>query len=133
MSRPKLDLSDMSPLERRLSLEETYSLADRARRKSSDKFIREDLRRKLSHDKVLDSALKDIAARSPPPSPTQSICSPYSIPKSKPTSITWATQVIVSHVEVGDYDDCGFAYGDDGEEDISSLALTRTNSRYPQQ
>lgn len=119
-------LSDMPPLSRRLSLEETYSLAVRARRKSSDKLVREDLRLKLGHTNVLDSALKDIAARSPPPSPTQSTCTPYSKPKA--TSIKWATEVVVSHVE---YDDCGFRYEDDGEEDLAGLALVRTKSQKP--
>lgn len=121
----------MPPIERRLSLEETFSLVDRARRKSLDKNVHEDLRLRLSHSNVLNSALKEIAARSPPPSPTQSSCTPYSLAKPKSASITWATQIIVSHVEEGDYDDLGFSYDDDGEEDINDLALTRTASRYP--
>ena len=133
MSKSKIDLSDMPPLERRLSLEETFSLVDRARRKSSDKTVHDDLRLRISHSNVLNSALKEIAARSPPPSPIQSTCSPYSIPNSKPASITWATQIIVSHVEEGDYDDYGFSYDNDGQEDISDLALTRTTSIYPKQ
>ena len=129
ISRPNICLADMPSLERQLSLEETYTLADKARRKSSDKFVREDLRLKLGHTNVLDFALKDIAARTPPPSPTQSTCSMYATPKSKPATITWATEVVVSHVEEVDYDDYGFSYNDDGEEDLGGLALTRTSSK----
>lgn len=115
----------MPSLCRRLSLEENFSVADRARRKSSDRYIREDLRLKLGHTNVLDAALKGIAALSPPPSPTQSTCTPHR----KPASITWADQIIVSHVEDGDSDDHGFSYDDDGEEDIGSLTLSRTPSK----
>ena len=117
----------MPQLHRNHSLERSHDLVARARRKSTDKVVQEDLRLRLAHTNVLDSALKDIAARSPPPSPTQSVCTPHR----KTPSIKWATQVIVSHVEEGDYDDYGFRYDDDGEEDINSLALTRTVTRKP--
>jgi hypothetical protein len=118
-----------------MSLEETFNIADRARRKSSDKFISEDLRLKLGHTNVLESALKDIAVRSPPPSPTQTACSPYSLSKSKkstpkPRAIKWATQT-VSYQYESRYDDAGFKYEDDGEEDFESLSLVRTQSRKP--
>ena len=121
--------SDMPPLSRRLSLEETYNLADRARRKSSDRTVREDLRLKLGHTNVLDSLLKDIARRSPPPSPTQGVCKPVAVPQSKRQSITWATEEVSKVYGVDDY---GFAYEDDGEEDMESLSLTRTKSRKPE-
>lgn len=118
-------------LERSLSLEETYNLADRARRKSSDKLVREDLRLKLGHTNVLDSLLKDIAKRSPPPSPTQGVVRPHSVAMKRSTSntITWATQEIT---KVHGVDDYGFEYEDDGEEDMESLSLCRTKSRKPE-
>lgn len=121
---------DMPPLTRRLSLEETFNLADRARRKSSDKNVREDLRLKLGHTNVLDSLLKDIARRSPPPSPTQGVVKPVAMPQLKrQTTITWATEEITKVYGVDDY---GFTYGDDGEEDFEGLSLTRTKSRKPE-
>ncbi|RMD41301.1 hypothetical protein DV735_g3833, partial [Chaetothyriales sp. CBS 134920] len=52
-----------------LSLEETQQLAGLARRKSNDRLVREDLRLRLAHNNILDSLLRDIAKRSPPPSP----------------------------------------------------------------
>lgn len=123
-----MPFSDMPPLSRRLSLEETYNLADRARRKSSDKIVREDLRLKLGHTNVLDSLLKDIARRSPPPSPTQGVCKPVAVSTTKRSTITWATEEVSKVYGVDDY---GFAY-DDGEEDMESLSLTRTKSRKPE-
>lgn len=120
----------MPPLTRRLSLEETYNLADRARRKSTDKTVREDLRLKLAHTNVLDSLLKDIARRSPPPSPTQGVAKPIALASTKrPSSITWATEEVSKVYGVDDY---GFAYEDDGEEDFEGLSLTRTKSRKPE-
>ena len=120
---------DMPPLTRRLSLEETHELAGLARRKSNDKMVREDLRLKLGHTNVLGQILKDIAQRSPPPSPTRACVKM----DRKPTTIQWSSQVAqrrkvepVKHVGV---DDLGFEYGDDGEEDLDSLSLCRTNSR----
>lgn len=122
--------SEMPPLTRRLSLEETFNLADRARRKSTDKNVREDLRLKLGHTNVLDSLLKDIARRSPPPSPTQGVCKPVAVSHHKrPTTITWATEEITKVYGVDDY---GFSFGDDGEEDFESLSLTKTKSRKPE-
>ena len=118
----KTDSEMMAPLTGGLSLEETQQLAGLARRKSNDKMVREDLRLKLGHTNVLDSLLKDIAKRSPPPSPTQA-CVKLD---RKPTTIQWATQV-VSKVE--QVDDFGFTYDDDGEEDLESLNLCRTSSR----
>lgn len=133
-SKPKL--ADLPPLTKCLSLEETFNLADRARRKSTDKTISEDLRLKLGHTNVLESALKDIAVRSPPPSPTQAACSPYSYsakPKKserRQPSIKWATQTISYQYE-STYDDAGFRYEDDGLEDFQGLSLVRTQSRKP--
>jgi hypothetical protein len=119
----------LPPLTRSLSLEETYSLADRARRKSSDKFVREDLRLKLGHTNVLDSLLKDIARRSPPPSPTQSVSKPISLARPPPSrTITWATEEVT---KVHGIDDYGFSYDDDGEEDFVGLSLSRTKSHKP--
>jgi hypothetical protein len=120
---------EMPPLTRRLSLEETYNLADRARRKSTDKNLREDLRLKLGHTNVLDSLLKDIARRSPPPSPTQGVAKPFAAPQLKRQTITWATEEVSKVYGVDDY---GFAYEDDGEDDLESLSLTRTPSRKPE-
>jgi len=118
----------MPQLTRRLSLEETFNLADRARRKSADKNV--DLRLKLGHTNVLDSLLKDIARRSPPPSPTQGVVKPVGVPHHKRGStITWATQEVTKVYGVDDY---GFAYEDDGEEDLEGLTLTRTKSRKPE-
>ncbi|KPI34958.1 uncharacterized protein AB675_3828 [Cyphellophora attinorum] len=138
-SRPQISplqidntMTDLCTITKSLSLEETYTLADRARRKSSDKLVREDLRLKLGHTNVLDSLLKDIARRSPPPSPTQSCSRPVSSPmkrQSSGNSITWATQTVT---KVHGVDDYGFAYEDDGEEDMESLSLCRTKSRKPE-
>lgn len=121
-------LPEMPPLSRRLSLEETYNLADRARRKSTERNVREDLRLKLGHTNVLDSLLKDIARRSPPASPTQGVCKPVATAHLKPQTITWATEEVSKVYGVDDY---GFGYEDDGEEDFDSLSLTRTKSRKP--
>ena len=130
MSKTTLDtitmpqsICDFATLERRLSLEETFNLADRARRKSTDKNIREDLRLKIGHENVLGSLLKDIAARSPPPSPTQQVVRM----DRKPAAITWATEV----TSVTEIDDYGFSYADDGAEDLDGLALCLTASKKP--
>jgi hypothetical protein len=83
---------------------------------------------KLGHSGVLDSLLKDIARRSPPPSPTPTAARPL-VNKRSPQTITWATQEVTKmHGE----DDYGFAYEDDAEEDMDSLSLCRTVSRKPQ-
>jgi hypothetical protein len=112
--------AEMPPLTRRLSLEETHQLAGLARRKSNDRMVREDLRLKLAHTNVLDNLLKDIAKRSPPPSPTQTC-----VKMDRKPTIQWAPQ-IVSKVET--VDELGFAY-DDGAEDLEELSLTRTVTR----
>ncbi|ETI25046.1 hypothetical protein G647_04416 [Cladophialophora carrionii CBS 160.54] len=46
---------------RRLSREETFHLAETARRKTSDKTVREDLRLSLSHGHLLEQLLQEIA------------------------------------------------------------------------
>ena len=117
-----IDTAEMPELTRRLSLEETHDLVTLARRKSNDRMVREDLRLKLGHTNVLDHLLKDIAKRSPPPSPTQACVKPAA----KPTTIQWATQVVSKVEQVDDY---GFSYDDDGAEDMDSLSLCRTPSR----
>ncbi|RMZ79232.1 hypothetical protein DV737_g3541, partial [Chaetothyriales sp. CBS 132003] len=111
------------PLPLSLSLEETEQLAGLARRKSNDRVVREDLRLKLAHNNVLDSLLRDIAKRSPPPSPLQRSVRP----DRKPRTIQWATQIVSKVERVDDYD---LANDDnDEEEDISGLSLCRMSSR----
>ena len=115
--------SEMAPLTRRLSIEEAHSLAGLARRKSNDRMVREDLLRKLGHTNVLDSLLKDIAKRSPPPSPTQAC---VKLDRKPAATIQWATQVVSKVEQVDEY---GYVYEEDGEEDLESLSLCRTPTR----
>lgn len=117
-------VSPFKGMTRRLSIEETYHLADTARRKSSEKVVREDLRLKLQHTNFLEMLLQDIALnekeskKSPPPSPTQSTVNPE-------RHISW-DQSIPTGV-----DEFGYGFEDDGEEDLEGLSLTKTVSRRP--
>jgi len=111
-------------LERRLSIEQTYQLADTARRKSSSEQTRHDLRLRVGHAYMLE-ALEHVIRNSPPPSPRQSSLQPSK-------SITWAgletsTQTSPPGPEVDEY---GYEY-DDGQEDLGGLSLMRTESRRP--
>lgn len=118
---PSRDISDSTP-SRRLSREETYHLADTARRKGSGKLVREDLRLKLSHDHLLDLLLQDIARaeRELQTSPTEE----------KYLTTQERRKESTTQLEVDDY---GFRLEEqaDGEEDLGGLALMRTESRRP--
>lgn len=117
------------PLTRSLSIEETYHLADTARRKSLSEATRNDLRLRLAHSHVLGHLLLDIAAQTE----AQSLSSPLQpTTTSKSASskhISWAPQEVSktsrysASVEFDEYDD--------GEEDLGSLSLVRTPSRRP--
>ncbi|OAP65380.1 hypothetical protein AYL99_01352 [Fonsecaea erecta] len=126
LSRPPS--RDLTP-SRRLSREETYHLADTARRKSSDRLVREDLRLKLSHGHLLELLLQDIARteRERQTSPTDE---KYLMPqeRKRPSSEGKTS----SHADLELVDDYGFPLElEDGEEDLGELSLTRTQSRRP--
>ncbi|KIW28019.1 uncharacterized protein PV07_07709 [Cladophialophora immunda] len=127
LSRPPS--RDLTPT-RRLSREETYHLADTARRKSSDKLIREDLRLKLSHDHLLELLLQDIARteRERQTSPTDE---KFLMPQERKRQLSSEAQR-ASDAELELVDDYGFPLDlEDGEEDLGGLTLTRTKSRRP--
>ena len=121
---PSRELTPPSP-SWRLSRQETYQLAEQARRKSSDKLVREDLRLKLSHDHLLELLLQDIARteRELQTSPTEEkylTMEERKSPEQQRTS---------TKAEVNEY---GFRLEEeDGEEDLGGLALMRTESRRP--
>ncbi|KAH0845777.1 hypothetical protein FOPE_12604 [Fonsecaea pedrosoi] len=138
LSRPPS--RDLAPT-RRLSREETYHLADTARRKSSDRQVREDLRLKLSHDHLLELLLQDIARteRERQTSPTddkylmpQERKQPSSSSSSSSTSESEADAQRSSTSDLDLVDEYGFPLDlEDGEEDLGGLTLTRTKSRRP--
>lgn len=108
-----------------LSLEETYSLASLARRKSNSGASRTDLRQRLGTAQLLE-ALEYVIRNSPPPSPQQSCLKPV---KSQ-QHLQW-TQLDTPKQELKpEVDEYGFSYDDeyDDEED-DSLSLCRTASR----
>jgi len=107
-----------SPLARELSIEETYSLASVARRKSST-GSKTYLRQRLGHAIMLE-ALENAIRNSPPPSPQTT----YSQPKQHIQWATLDTQKRESRPEVDEY---GFSYDDEDEDD--GLSLCRTVSR----
>lgn len=113
------------PITRELSIEETYSLASIARRKSNSGSSKADLRQRLGTAQLL-GALENAIRNSPPPSPQQSSLKPI---KSS-HHIAWAeleTPARQSQTEVDEY---GFAYGDEYDDDSDdSLSLCRTQSR----
>ncbi|KIY03111.1 uncharacterized protein Z520_01578 [Fonsecaea multimorphosa CBS 102226] len=124
LSRPPS--RDLTPT-RRLSREETYHLADTARRKSSDKFVREDLRLKLSHDHLLELLLQDIARteRERQTSPTDE---KYLMPQERKRPAASSSPEAQTDL----VDEYGFPLDlEDGEEDLGGLSLTRTPSRRP--
>jgi len=117
MSRnPSQELS----LTRELSIEETYSLASVARRKSLGS--KADLRQRLGTAQLLD-ALEHAIRNSPPPSPQQ----PFS-KTSRSQQITWAQLDTPKREPKPEVDEFGFAYDDCDDED-DGLTLVRTQSR----
>jgi len=119
---PSRELIPRPPLERCLSIEQTYQLADSARRKTSSELSRRDLRVMIAHSSVLEMLLQDIALSeeeaktSPPTSPRQSASRPH---------ISWADaspQKIDVKKDVEEFED-------DGAEDLESLSLVRTVTR----
>lgn len=109
-----------------LSIEQTYSLAYVARRKSSSGTSRQDLRQRLGTAQLLE-AVEAVIRNSPPPSPQQKSLKPT---KSQ-TTISWATldtpkRESKPSTEVDEY---GFSYEDEDEDD--GLSLCRTQSRSP--
>lgn len=121
---PSRDLTPPSP-SRRLSREETYHLAETARRKSSNKIVHDDLRLKLSHGHLLELLLQDIARteRECQTSPTED---KYLMEEERKRP---EEQRRVSEPKLDEY---GFPLDqDDGEEDLGGLSLMRTHSRRP--
>lgn len=125
LSRPP---SREIPLTRRLSIEETYHLADTARRKTLAEATQNKLRLRLAHTSVLEQLLLDIAQTEAARSPSSS---PPTTPKpaSAGKHITWAAEEVVKTARYAQspiqFDD---EY-DDGEEDLAGLSLVRTASR----
>jgi len=117
LSRPPS--RDLTPTQR-LSRAETYHLAETARRKSSDRIVREDLRLSLSHGHLLDQLLQEIARseRELQTSPTEE---KYLFSQERQSS---KPQQMAERQLVDEY---GFSF-DDGEEQ-EELSLTRTQSR----
>ncbi|OCT53082.1 hypothetical protein CLCR_11013 [Cladophialophora carrionii] len=110
---------------RRLSREETFHLAETARRKTSDKTVREDLRLSLSHGHLLEQLLQEIARteRELQTSPTED---KYLLPQERISSQQQRQTSVAQRELVDEY---GFPLeSDDGEEE---LTLTRTPSRRP--
>lgn len=105
-----------------LSLEQTYSLAHLARRKSNSGSSRQDLRQRLGTAQLLE-VLENVIRNSPPPSPQQQ----YRQPKSQ--HITWASLELPKREQKPEVDEYGFAYDDEDDED--GLSLCRTQSRSP--
>ncbi|KAL6245815.1 hypothetical protein RBB50_006968 [Rhinocladiella similis] len=128
---PSRDLAPPSP-QRRLSREVTYQLADTARRKSSERVVREDLRLKLSHDHILELLLQDIARteRELQTSPTEE---KYLLDEERrKPSREERRRKPSSEEEPPRFDDYGFPLEEeDVEEDLGGLTLMRTESRRP--
>jgi hypothetical protein len=125
---PSRDLGSRSP-SRRLSREETYHLAETARKKSSDRQVREDLRLSLSHGHLLEQLLQEIARteRELQTSPTED---KYLLPQErKPSSQQQetATSIQPQRELVDEY---GFSLDSDEDEE-EQLSLTRTPSHRP--
>ncbi|KAI1625502.1 hypothetical protein EDD37DRAFT_608948 [Exophiala viscosa] len=124
---PSRDLTPPSPT-RRLSREVTYQLAESARRKSSDKVVRDDLRLKLSHDHLLELLLQDIA-RSEWELQTSPTEEKYLMMDERKGS---ENQRPEQRRQEAKFDEYGFPLDDeDGEEDLGGLSLMRTESRRP--
>lgn len=110
-----------------LSIEETYSLAYVARRKSSSGSSRHDLRQRLGTAQLLE-ALETVIRNSPPPSPQQKSLTPV---KSQ-AAISWAALDTPKRESKpsSEVDEYGFSYDDEEDED-DGLSLCRTQSRSP--
>lgn len=144
LTRPPSRDLDANCIGRSLSREETYHLADTARRKSSDRVVRDDLRLKLSHGHLLELLLQDLARteRELQTSPTDdkylmaeerkgSKQSRRRTTASESESESETPSSSPSHSPSTELDDYGFPLeGEgDGEEDLGGLALMRTESR----
>lgn len=107
-----------------LSIEQTYSLAYVARRKSSTGTSRQDLRQRLGTAQLLE-AVEAVIRNSPPPSPLQKSLKPV---KSQ-SSISFPTLAAPERQSklANEVDEYGFGYDD--EDDDDSLSLCRTQSR----
>jgi hypothetical protein len=102
-------------------------LADTARRKSSDKVVREDLRLKLSHDHLLELLLQDIARaeRERQTSPTEE---KYLMEEERKPHQDQRQQ----RRQEETVDEYGFPLdAEEDEEDSGGLSLMRTESRRP--
>ncbi|KIW61408.1 hypothetical protein PV05_01530 [Exophiala xenobiotica] len=126
---PSRDIATRPSPTRRLSREVTYQLADTARRKSSDKIVREDLRLKLSHDHLLELLLQDIARteRELQMSPTDE---KYLLEEER--KLPSREEQRRRSSSGPQYDEYGFPLDEgDGEEDLGGLMLMRTESKRP--
>jgi len=120
---PSRDLTAFPCLERRLSMEETYILAQTAQRKSSSEATRNDLRLRVGHANVLELLLNEIA-NSPPPSPTMDTSKP-----DLSKHIVWASLEVSKNAQHTEAEP-EYEY-DDGEEDLAGLTLVKTPTRRP--
>ena len=124
---------DITPT-RRLSRDQTYHLAETARRKSSDKFVREDLRLSLSHGHLLEQLLMEIARteRELQTSPTEE---KFLLPQERSSTTTSSQSNSRTTLSKPQFDEYGFPLDhedeDEDSESSSSLSLTRTQSRRP--
>ncbi|KAK5937642.1 hypothetical protein PMZ80_010263 [Knufia obscura] len=124
MSAMSRHLSRELPLTRELSIEETYSLASLARRKSNSSASKTDLRQRLGTAQLLE-ALEDVIRNSPPPSPQQSCLKPTT----SQHHIQWAQLDTPKQESKPEIDEYGFAYTDYDDDEDDSLSLCRTVSR----
>ncbi|KAL2441499.1 hypothetical protein ABEF95_015178 [Exophiala dermatitidis] len=144
LTRPPSRDLDCNTISRSLSREEAYHLADTARRKSSDKLVRDDLRLRLSHGHLLEMLLQDIARteRELQTSPTEdketkgssrSSTHPHQPSDAESRSSSTSPSSSPSTSPSSEVDEYGFPLTEelDEEEDLGSLALTRTSSRRP--
>jgi len=120
---PSRDLTPRTP-SRRLSREETYHLAETARRKSSDKVVREDLRLSLSHGHLLEQLLQEIA-RTERELQTSLTEEKYLLHQGRQSSSSKQESRVEERELVDDY---GFPLESEEEEELS---LTRTQSHRP--
>lgn len=112
-------------LTRELSLQDTYTLASLARRKSNSGASKSDLRHRLGTAQLLE-ALENVIRNSPPPSPQQACLKPT---KSQ-QNIQWAQLDTPRQESKPEVDEYGFAYGDEyDDDDDEGLSLCKTISR----
>ncbi|EXJ90034.1 hypothetical protein A1O3_03102 [Capronia epimyces CBS 606.96] len=136
---PSRDLDCHRRPGRSLSREETYHLADTARRKSSDRVVRDDLRLKLSHGHLLELLLLDLA-RTERELQTSRTDDKYLMAEERKGSKESrlrpkrTVEAASSSASSADVDEYGFPLDldeEDGEESVGGLALMRTESRRP--